>query len=165
MKDNKRNSGGMFSWLRGGNAQALKQPEDHQKNITLNINETAGDSLDDSDRNTLKTTMMDLVVFEEDPMVEFFREYNVAKTNRYFRKRQCITVTMCILALTLSQIDLKLSSKLLTSSDTEAGSKTQAIHTTTAIVLFAIGAVLEYSEWMNHYVFFISMTVVLAKCI
>ena len=68
--------------------------------------------------------------------------------------------------MTLGEIHLKLSSELLNRTNTEAGiSTTQAIHTTTALCLFAIGSILEYSEWMNVYVFLISMTVVGAKCI
>ena len=59
---------------------------------------------------------MHAVVEQDEPEIEFFKENNVAEMNLYFRRRQFITVGLCIAVLVLSQADLKLSTELLSST-------------------------------------------------
>lgn len=115
----------------------------------------------------LKEQMMHALVEQDELEIEFFKENNVREVNRYFRRRQCITITMCVAALILSQADLKLSTDLLTDAINKEGSvaMTQTIHMATALFLFALGAFLEYSRWLDWIIFVITCTVILAKSI
>ena len=109
--------------------------------------------------------MLDVVVEKEDLEIEFFREHKMAEVTRYFRRRQCFTVALCIAVLVLSQIDLKLSTNLLSSAinkEVEIAT-TQTIHMTTALFLFGLGAFLEYNPWLDWIIFVITATVVVAK--
>lgn len=90
-----------------------------------------------------------------EPGHEVFTKENMKRVNSYFRKKQFLVILTCILILLFSQWGFQISSKLLTSQDSQLVK--QVTHLTTAIFLLLMGSFIEYSSRTDLYVFLVTL--------